>query len=176
MSVFSRVDATNLFRDTVCSVGLVPKRLPFTTSNTIVRTFRHALSLDERRAKFKANLWNRPTDSELVFDSIPTCRQLKRRKTIMRKILTLDGTSTPEKFVDSPSRTPPRRNSNSTYANHANHFKHGSKPSQEDNFLSELESKYGSRSVDGTTTDVEEVWFSGCHAGVFLRQSSHSFL
>lgn len=51
-------------RDTVNSVGLIPRRLPFTTSNTIVRTFRHALSLDERRAKFKANLWNRPNTVE----------------------------------------------------------------------------------------------------------------
>jgi uncharacterized protein (DUF2235 family) len=41
-------------------VGIIPKRLPFTTSNTIVRTFRHAISLDERRGKFKANLWNLP--------------------------------------------------------------------------------------------------------------------
>ncbi|KAJ6607609.1 hypothetical protein B0H10DRAFT_1921719 [Mycena sp. CBHHK59/15] len=50
--------------DTVNSVGLIPKRLPFTTSNTIVRTFRHAVSLDERRAKFKPNLWNRPNSHE----------------------------------------------------------------------------------------------------------------
>ncbi len=52
-------------RDTVDSVGLVPKRLPFTASNTIIRTFRHALSLDEHRAKFKANLWNVPTLRDL---------------------------------------------------------------------------------------------------------------
>jgi len=52
-------------RDTVDSVGIIPKRLPFTTSNTIVRTFRHAVALDERRAKFKANLWNRPNDQEV---------------------------------------------------------------------------------------------------------------
>ncbi|KAG6873167.1 hypothetical protein C0995_002016 [Termitomyces sp. Mi166 len=50
--------------DTVNSVGLIPRRLPFTTSNTIVRTFRHAIALDERRAKFKANLWNRPNETE----------------------------------------------------------------------------------------------------------------
>ncbi|KAL0577270.1 hypothetical protein V5O48_004727 [Marasmius crinis-equi] len=50
--------------DTVNSVGLIPKRLPFTTSNNHVRTFRHAVSLDERRAKFKANLWNHPTEHE----------------------------------------------------------------------------------------------------------------
>ena len=53
-----------LHRDTVNSVGLIPRRLPFTASNTIIRTFRHAVSLDERRAKFKANLWNRPPPAE----------------------------------------------------------------------------------------------------------------
>ncbi|OSD00890.1 hypothetical protein PYCCODRAFT_1370341 [Trametes coccinea BRFM310] len=50
--------------DTVCSVGIIPHRLPFTASNTAIRTFRHALSLDERRAKFKANNYNRPTPWE----------------------------------------------------------------------------------------------------------------
>ena len=29
-----------------------------------MRTFRHAVSLDEHRAKFKANLWNRPNAAE----------------------------------------------------------------------------------------------------------------
>lgn len=53
-----------LSRDTVNSVGLIPRRLPFTTSNTIVKTFRHAIALDERRAKFKANLWNQPNAKE----------------------------------------------------------------------------------------------------------------
>lgn len=48
----------------MCSVGVIPHRLPFTTSNTAIRTFRHALSLDERRAKFKANHYNRPTEWE----------------------------------------------------------------------------------------------------------------
>ncbi|PIL31280.1 hypothetical protein GSI_05978 [Ganoderma sinense ZZ0214-1] len=50
--------------DTVCSVGLIPQRLPFTASNTAIRVFRHALSLDERRAKFKANHYNRPSEWE----------------------------------------------------------------------------------------------------------------
>ena len=43
---------------------MIPRALPFTTSNTVVHTFRHAISLDERRAKFKANLWNRPEKHE----------------------------------------------------------------------------------------------------------------
>ena len=48
------------------SVGLIPRCLPFTTSNKVVKTFRHAVALDERRAKFKANLWNRPHPTEQV--------------------------------------------------------------------------------------------------------------
>ncbi|KAH8990234.1 hypothetical protein EDB92DRAFT_1865077 [Lactarius akahatsu] len=45
--------------DTVCSVGLIPRELPFTASNTAVRFFRHALALDERRATFRMNHWHR---------------------------------------------------------------------------------------------------------------------
>ncbi|CAE6361859.1 unnamed protein product [Rhizoctonia solani] len=45
--------------DTVSSVGLLwPRHLPFTSSNAIVRKFRHAVSLDEHRAKFKQNVWH----------------------------------------------------------------------------------------------------------------------
>lgn len=45
-------------RDTVCSVGILPRQLPFTASNTTVRFFRHALALDERRATFLVNPWH----------------------------------------------------------------------------------------------------------------------
>jgi uncharacterized protein (DUF2235 family) len=45
-------------RDTVSSVGLVPRTLPFTSSNTAIRYFRHAISLDEHRAKFTANYYH----------------------------------------------------------------------------------------------------------------------
>ena len=52
-------------RDTVGSVGVIPKRLPFTTSNTHVKAFRHALAVDEHRVRFKPNFFNRPTHEEL---------------------------------------------------------------------------------------------------------------
>ncbi|KAJ7726363.1 hypothetical protein B0H16DRAFT_1592666 [Mycena metata] len=51
--------------ETVSSVGFIPRRLPFTRSNTDVRYFRHALALDEHRARFQPNFWNRPTPEEL---------------------------------------------------------------------------------------------------------------
>ncbi|KAG8739291.1 hypothetical protein FRC11_000776, partial [Ceratobasidium sp. 423] len=50
--------------DTVNSVGLIPRELPFAKSNYVVRNFRHAVALDERRAKFKANLWGRTSDED----------------------------------------------------------------------------------------------------------------
>ena len=43
-------------RDSVNSVGLVPQRLPFTFASSGIRIYRHAVSLDERRTKFKVNL------------------------------------------------------------------------------------------------------------------------
>lgn len=50
------------FRDTVASVGLlVPQTLPFVSNDTI-RTFRHAVSLDEHRTKFGVTLWKPETE------------------------------------------------------------------------------------------------------------------
>ncbi|KAG9044745.1 hypothetical protein FS837_007600 [Tulasnella sp. UAMH 9824] len=43
--------------DTVASVGLGAPTLPFNASETFVRTFRHALAIDERRAKFAPSTW-----------------------------------------------------------------------------------------------------------------------
>ena len=51
-------------RDTVASVGLLPATLPFTKSNTAIKVFRHALSLDERRAKFRPSIYEHITEAE----------------------------------------------------------------------------------------------------------------
>ncbi|KAK7036089.1 DUF2235 domain-containing protein [Favolaschia claudopus] len=106
--------------DTVNSVGLVPKRLPFTASNTIVRTFRHALSLDERRAKFKPNLWNRPDDRE--------------------KTLSI----TDQKMARESCK-------DHSHVSHAHKQRH-------------VERRYSRDRAE--PTDIEEVWFSGCHCDV----------
>jgi hypothetical protein len=47
-------------RDTVASVGLYR---PFARSPSIIRHFRQALSLDERRVKFMPNPWHKATSS-----------------------------------------------------------------------------------------------------------------
>ncbi|KAJ8096302.1 hypothetical protein PM082_011457 [Marasmius tenuissimus] len=116
--------------DTVNSVGLIPRRLPFTTSNNIVRTFRHAISLDERRAKFKANLWNRPNDAE--------SRLGLAHKNHHHAV----GEHCDEPINKNVGHRGPRKM----------------------NPLRALERKY-SKDHD-LPTDVEEVWFAGCHCDV----------
>ncbi|KAG9004940.1 hypothetical protein FRB94_001978 [Tulasnella sp. JGI-2019a] len=51
--------------ETVSSVGVIVSRhLPFSTANTIIRTFRHALALDEHRVRFQPNLWHKEPEDE----------------------------------------------------------------------------------------------------------------
>ena len=43
---------------------MIPYTLPLMLSNTSLRYFRHAIALDERRARFKANYWHRLQDNK----------------------------------------------------------------------------------------------------------------
>jgi len=65
MAVARRALTEAHVRDTVSSVGVIPRRLPFTKTNNNIRIFRHALSLDEHRVRFKPNYWHRPTPEDL---------------------------------------------------------------------------------------------------------------
>ncbi|KAJ7738305.1 hypothetical protein B0H16DRAFT_1424826 [Mycena metata] len=108
--------------DTVDSVGLIPRRLPFTTSNTIVRTFRHAIALDESRVKFQPNLWNRPNQKEKLL-SITDQNQQR---------------AAAAKWV--------RGHPSKKMSQHLMERKYSRDPTQ--------------------PTDIDEVWFSGCHCDV----------
>ncbi|KAF8883579.1 hypothetical protein BD779DRAFT_829377 [Infundibulicybe gibba] len=122
--------------DTVNSVGLIPKRLPFTSSNTSIKTFRHALALDEHRAKFTANFWNKPDLREQnlsVTDQKPKKNHSHWEsvlRAMVRKYAVMEG----------------------MYA------------AEMEEKYAELERKYAKGR--NTPTDVEEVWFAGCHCDV----------
>jgi uncharacterized protein (DUF2235 family) len=118
----------------VDAVGLYPKRLPFTTSNTIVRTFRHALALDERRAKFKANLWNWPNPSEEKLGD------MRERESSMERMR-----ASPNMF------DPGDEDTDSTN-------KRLSREENEEQTLSRFERMYAVK--EAHLTDVEEVWFA----------------
>lgn len=123
--------------DTVSSVGLIPRRLPFTTSNTVVRTFRHAVALDERRAKFKANLWNKPLPHE---ENLGTSKTPKVDASKVQHKKTTGDSDQSEK--------------------HSSFIR----ISEEEHELTQLERQYSE--LQGKPTDIEEVWFAGCHCDV----------
>jgi len=50
-----------IYRDTVSSVGIVPRHLPYSSAANDVKCFRHALALDECRARFRPNVWKEPS-------------------------------------------------------------------------------------------------------------------
>ncbi|KAK7464832.1 hypothetical protein VKT23_006039 [Stygiomarasmius scandens] len=137
--------------DTVDSVGIIPKQLPFTGSNRIVRTFRHALSLDERRAKFKANMWNRPEPTFAVTPR-PGEAQWPEENEIREQELRMSHQSQRSHASDSDEKDP-------------------SRPTLEwvkndDRVQSKYEENFGSKGLIDRPTDVEEVWFAGCHCDV----------
>ncbi|KAJ7062233.1 hypothetical protein C8F01DRAFT_1368863 [Mycena amicta] len=126
--------------DTVNSVGLIPRRLPFTTSNTIVRTFRHAISLDERRAKFKPNLWNRPNEAEQMLG------------------------------VGQPIEGSAVAHNHGHDHDHDHEHEHAPEDIELDDHEKKrraqmrMERKYSRGGIQ--PTDIEEVWFAGCHCDV----------
>ncbi|CAE6471728.1 unnamed protein product [Rhizoctonia solani] len=69
------------------STGLIPHELPFAKSNYVVRYFRHAVALDERRSKFKDNLWGRTSDQDAALAAAPRDNYVsKQRRERLRKM------------------------------------------------------------------------------------------
>lgn len=131
-------------------MGIIPKRLPFTTSNTIVRTFRHAVALDERRAKFKANLWNRPDADELKLGQDAVLNPSNTACAFVEDDVNL-------KVHHHPSKTHAKNGHGSAQNDHQHQHK-TRKESDDDRKLNTLERMYSTASEQ--TTDIEEVWFA----------------
>lgn len=127
--------------DTVGAVGIIPHRLPFTASNSHIRYFRHAISLDERRARFKVNLWNRPTEDDHA-------KGVKK------------GTMPRHK---PPTHPKDRSQSDSGY--NGDTLKSARSTSKRHQSLDMLERKYTDPCIE-QPTDIEEVWFAGAHTDV----------
>jgi uncharacterized protein (DUF2235 family) len=134
--------------------ALWPRHLPFTSSNRIVRTFRHALALDEHRAKFKANVWHytAATSKDAFYDpEAGSPVQDKSHLSVFQRAWQTAGESISKVATEVTEVGSGQMKAVSTQ-----------KPSMHDEVPSE-EDEYPGRSE----TDVKEVWFAGCHAGVF---------
>ncbi|KAF7987010.1 hypothetical protein HWV62_103 [Athelia sp. TMB] len=142
--------------DTVASVGvLVRKNLPFTAANSAVKTFRHALSLDERRAKFQPNLYHRPSpnpDKDPQHASLHTSYVPKYFSEIEREVLA-ETAELRQKFSF-------KRNPRTSGVSGA-----PSSPSISAKAAREAELILA-EDAELVGTDVLEVWFAGCHGDV----------
>jgi uncharacterized protein (DUF2235 family) len=132
----NRADPT---RDTVDSVGLVPRRLPFTKVNDNIKFFRHAMSLDEHRMWVDVFCSSSVKKSLIIISSrfVPSTWYRSTRHDQEKGI----------KKHEMPRSTP---HVHRTRAGKLAHYEHE---------FSEFES----------TTDVEEVWFAGCHCGTYVN-------
>lgn len=140
--------------DTVASVGVIASRtLPFTNSNSSIRVFRHALALDEHRARFRPNLYHRMTSKFASHANAP----MEKSASLMRK-----------KSAGTPRKVSPASSSNtstesvpksSKRKSLITRFSFAKRPDQV-TFATPPASP-----VEGSD-DVLEVWFAGCHSDI----------
>jgi uncharacterized protein (DUF2235 family) len=135
--------------DTVASVGVVAGRtLPFSNANRGVKIFRHALSLDEHRAKFQPNLYHRPGCTEASEQS-----ENQHPKTGPEATGDLTSAAPVSSTTDEPQRQASLGHTSLT----GKRFTEGKDTGKA--FAPVLEEQV-------IPADVLEVWFSGCHSDV----------
>jgi hypothetical protein len=133
-------------------VGFIPRMLPFSKSPTnTIGYFRHAMALDEHRAKFEVCQWQQqdPGADHDVIDSTPHAKFKARMKRIRRLFK-------PSKHASALDKT---SSTNGTHITSSSKHKEAGAVKgdiQQDNPPLEIQAK----------TNVKEVWFMGCHADV----------
>lgn len=152
----------------MASVGLIPQTLPFTKSNTAIKTFRHALSLDEHRIKFIPSL-HQTLDPETAkhYDFIapprppPTQTKTKTRPNTLKK-KTNRLSSSLRKSARGVSDLLIRQSEEVKTVLENTVGMHSEDQLSPDSEREHLEQMYLDRSKP---TDTLEVWFAGCHCG-----------
>ncbi|TFK65481.1 hypothetical protein BDN72DRAFT_860594 [Pluteus cervinus] len=156
--------------DTVDSVGLIPKRLPFTTSNTIIKTFRHAISFDERRAKFKPNLWNKRTlqpwekgwsNKELPIPVQPTIKATSGKSQTLEPNSTSSASTPPSPSQWSDRKVSPQDDKGDSTSGNSSI---GPETTKDMEWTALGKAYLEARAHQ--ETDVLEVWFAGCHCDI----------
>ncbi|CUA73229.1 putative protein YEL023C [Saccharomyces cerevisiae S288c] [Rhizoctonia solani] len=142
-----KIDFVGVF-DTVNSVGIIPRELPFVKSNYVIRVFRHAVALDEHRAKFKANLWGRSTEAEEKLGE-------DGKKKVYHREKTKGGVWS---YVTNWGSDPDPDHKQKQNGKSAQHPQASSSHHDGHDFTAVAER--------GHQTDVKEVWFAGAHCDV----------
>ncbi|KAI5121318.1 hypothetical protein M0805_003785 [Coniferiporia weirii] len=124
--------------DTVASVGIVSKELPFVANNSAIRVFRHAISLDEHRAKFM------PAFHQATQYAEPLTAKTAGTAPIFDAALPLPASGTSKALTKGNKKA---------------------KKMQAHRSESQLWEDSINSSCGGPT-DALEVWFAGCHCDV----------
>ncbi|KAF8594073.1 hypothetical protein BDV93DRAFT_535126 [Ceratobasidium sp. AG-I] len=150
-SIDVKIDFLGVF-DTVNSVGIIPRELPFAKSNYLIRVFRHAVALDERRAKFKANLWGRTSAEDEKLGDAGKRGKYHRQKSNgggMWSYVTGGGKQDEEEEEDGEEHE------------HQHEDRKGKKDTSHHHGHD-----WSATADKAHQTDVKEVWFSGAHCDV----------
>jgi uncharacterized protein (DUF2235 family) len=154
--------------DCVASVGFIPRRLPFTKgASNKIDYFRHAMALDEHRAKFKICRWQRQDTTQEM--SAPS-KQLRSLRNKMRHAHRSEQAKDLEfSEIKRSSRTPSATSTGISLRNkhfgnhcHVNPFEDGHATDAELDYEAEVRRDHDER----PPADVLEVWFAGAHADV----------
>ncbi|KLO10064.1 hypothetical protein SCHPADRAFT_878628 [Schizopora paradoxa] len=154
--------------DTVASVGIIPQTLPFTKSNNAIKTFRHALSLDEHRVKFTPSL-HQTLDPETAkqYDYVPPppppSSKKKTRPNTLKRSTTNRLSSSLRRSAKGVSDLLVRQSEEVKTVIENTVGLHSDDQLSPDSEREHLEQQYLDRSKP---TDTLEVWFAGCHCDV----------
>ncbi|KAL4250658.1 hypothetical protein ABKN59_005360 [Abortiporus biennis] len=149
--------------ETVASVGIISGRsLPFTTANQTIKVFRHALSLDEHRARFRPNLYHRPAPDPKSASNDP--EHASFAATDVSSVVASSEKSTSKLTAKFKKLIPPTRKKKAKQTANKLGFRGNGRLGITKKGKYVFKDSAGDEIAGGT--DVLEVWFAGCHADV----------
>lgn len=154
--------------DCVASVGFIPRKLPFSKTPTrSIRYFRHAMALDEHRAKFKVLQWQHddPNIKQAEVDKTPKGRlnaSKRQQKSALQKIGSCFNSDDQVKQEPSEAEKDGRMILKRASTLKSSSTRKDEKQRQHEKKFERLDHA----SHQHFDTDVLEVWFAGAHADV----------
>lgn len=142
--------------DCVASVGFIPRKLPFSrTPTNSIHYFRHAMALDEHRAKFKICQWKQQDpDAELdTIDNTPRAIVKGEKDLLLRRLRRTFSSCFGSQSAKEKKGAVDRHSASTSYSN-------------ESDIAKQKRLKTLFHRPDHVETDALEVWFAGAHADV----------
>jgi hypothetical protein len=167
--------------DCVASVGFFPRKLPFSKSPTnTIGYFRHAMALDEHRAKFKACQWQQQDPGNNGANNDAPHQGISRRATFddtptakFKRTFNCFGSSKEEKAIAQAKEAAAAEKKVQAARHHSFHIHDDDSDSKSNKTEKQDRLESGFDAIDAKNrtnpvckTDALEVWFMGAHADI----------